>query len=371
MHRPVRARRRAPVVAAKTLAVLSVLTVFLIASAGIATGKSPLPTPPAQPSSGLGSQGPCHRTVAVHDNPVDAAQKISVYSPRGAAATPLMGGRCNDAERPVVVVVHGLLAGLDAQLLGTSRLYSDIIDHYVSTGNVVVFASWPTDPYNGAESVAHQDRALVHAAKMIPRADFSRLGFVGHSMGGGAVPHLAQQAVERGWGSSTLWLFQLAPSFAGGVGTGRITVPAHTRIVVENFDNDNILDTRIGIEQFLAYDVPSSSKRHVTVRSDVRSPLSRLDATHLSANSVLTPTDAIKFYGIHRVGDALQACAATAQHCDADLSYMGEWSDGRPVRPSIVSRDPVDIGPPADAFDAFGLNGECEAPHNPRVTRCP
>ena len=56
---------------------------------------------------------------------------------------------------------------------------------------------------------------------------------------------------------------------------------------------------------------------------------------------------------------------------DADLRYLGRWSDGRPVRAAIVSDHPVDAGPPAVAFNAYGLRGECESPHNPRASRCP
>ncbi|MCK8616299.1 alpha/beta hydrolase [Gordonia sp. C13] len=352
-----------------TLSVL-VVAASLIFNPASASAQGPL-LPPAQPSSGLGAQGPCGSTVAVHANPVDATQKIAIHSPTGTAATPLLGGRCNDPKRPVVVIVHGLLAGIDAQLLGSSVLYRDIINHFVAAGNVVVFATWPTNPYNFSEAVAQQDRALGYAQRFTPRADFSKLGFIGHSMGGGALPFLAQQAVHRGWGSSSLWLFQIAPAFASDVGTGSISVPQYTRVVVENFDHDNVLDARIGIEQFNAYDLPVEQKRHITVRSDFRGPLTRLDATHLSANSVLAPNDAIRFYGIYRVGDALQSCALTGSHCTSDLSYMGEWSDGRAVRKSISTTTPVDSGPPANAFDIVGLNGECESPHNVRAGRCP
>lgn len=308
---------------------------------------------------------------SVHANPHDATQKITIYNPEGRGSTPLVGGRCADAKRPVVVVVHGLLAGIDAQILGPSLLYRDVIDHFVSTGNVVVFASWPTDPYSFDTSVPKEDQALAVAQSLAPRGDFSRVGFVGHSMGGSAVPYLAQRAVARHWGTSALWLFQLAPAFATGVGDGPITVPPHTRIVVENYDHDNILDTRIGIEQFTAYTVPLDQKAHVLVRSDIRGPLTRLDATHLSPNSILAPNDAIRFYGIFRTGDALQSCSLTGRDCDADLRYLGRWSDGRPVRAAIVSDHPVDAGPPAVAFNAYGLRGECESPHNPRASRCP
>jgi hypothetical protein len=55
---------------------------------------------------------------------------------------------------------------------------------------------------------------------------------------------------------------------------------------------------------------------------------------------VVAPDDAIKFYGIYRVGAILESCALVGKNCDADLSFMGNWSDGTPVLPSIVTDNP-------------------------------
>lgn len=327
--------------------------------------------PPGQPLTGLGSNGPCGVSIEPHVNRRDITQKITVYNPTGTGATPVTGGQCNDAKRPVVVVVHGLLAGIDSQILGPSLLYYDIISHFVSTGNVVVFASWPTDPHNFAESMRKENQAIADAKAFAPRGDFERLGLVGHSMGGAAVPYLAQQAVKRGWGSTSLWLFQLAPAFSALVGDGPIAVPPHTRVVVENYDNDVILDARLGIQQYRAYTVPESQKVHIYVRTDPRGGPLGDHATHTSANTLLAPDGEIRFFAIYRVGDALASCSLRGRYCNADLSYMGRWSDGTAVLPSIASHDPVDAGPPATAFDVFGLNGECESPHNPRRASCP
>ncbi|HNP56210.1 MAG TPA: hypothetical protein PKG94_04470 [Gordonia sp. (in: high G+C Gram-positive bacteria)] len=310
--------------------------------------------------------------MRVHTNPEDPFQRISIHNPTGTGQTPITGGRCNDPKRPVVVVVHGVMAGIDAQLVGSSLLYSDIINHFVSTGNTVIFASWPTMAYDFAGSVTREDRALVLAKKLAPRGDFSRLGIVGHSMGGGATPYLAQQAAARGWGSEALWLFQLAPVFTTRVGSGPIKVPGHTRVVVETYDNDFIVDARSGIQQYRDYAIPSSQKKYVMVRTDDHGgPAATLLATHTSPNSLLAPEDAIRFYGIYRVGDALESCALWGKNCDADLTYMGKWSDGREVRRSISSANPVDAGPPAIIFSLFGIALECESSFNPRAHTCP
>jgi hypothetical protein len=55
---------------------------------------------------------------------------------------------------------------------------------------------------------------------------------------------------------------------------------------------------------------------------------------------VISPDDAIKFYGIYRVGDLLESCALLGHDCNADLSLMGTWPDGTTVLPSVVTDNP-------------------------------
>jgi hypothetical protein len=85
--------------------------------------------------------------------------------------------------------------------------------------------------------------------------------------------------------------------------------------------------------------IPNSQKDHVTVRTSTHEGVT-INATHTSPNSVISPDDAVKFFGIYRVGDALESCALRGTNCSADLSFMGAWSDGTPVLPSVVSDDP-------------------------------
>jgi hypothetical protein len=359
-------RTRLPIFVASC--VVSCVALFACADVQSAQALA-LYNPPAPPSSGLGAPGPCGVAQVSKANPADSSQQLIVYSPTGTGVTPL-GGRCNDAKRPVVAVVHGLLAGLDAQLIGASLLYSDVIDHFVSTGNVVIFATWDTNTDDFAASFAREDASIVAAATLAPRGDFTRFGIVGHSMGGGATPFLAQRAAARGWGSTALWLFPIAPWYTAGVGTGPIVLPPQTRVVVENEDDDTFVDNRIGIEQFKALALPAAQKQHVTVRSQSRFLSPTLDAQHTAANSVIAPNDAIRTYGIFRVGDALQSCSLTGAKCNADLSYMGKWSDGQPVTPAISTDNPVDIGPKATTLQLLGLDGECTSPMNPRAANC-
>jgi hypothetical protein len=317
---------------------------------------------PVQPTAGLGANGPCTQTSRSVANPAALFQTITVYEPGGSAATPLLGGRCSDPKRPVVAVVHGYLAG-------SSLLYTDEINHLVSIGNIVIFATYSTDTNDFAGSFQRENDALVTAVAATPRADLTRFGIVGHSMGGGAVPYLAQQAGNRGWGTNGMSLFLLAPWFTAGVGTGPITLPAQARIVVEGYDNDTWVDNRIGIEMFNAFTTDDAHKQHVTVRSQTHQGTT-LNAQHTAPNSIIAPNDAIKYFGIYRIGDALQSCALTGQHCNEDLAFMGTWPDGTAVTPAISTDDPTDTGHVATSLAIFGLDGECTAAANPRAARC-
>ena len=310
---------------------------------------------PPQPTTGLGAQGKCTETSTSFPNPTDTAQTVSIYEPGGSAAASGTGGTCDDTSRPVAVVVHGLDAA-------SPTLYQGIIDHLVTTGNVVIFATYNTDATNFIASYNDEDSGLVAAAPHLVRADLSRLGMVGHSMGAGALPYLTQKAVARNWGAKNLWFLALAPWYVAGVGTGPVNFPPQTHAVVENYDNDGFVDNRIGIELFKALTLPASQKIHVTVNSDTQGS-DTLNAYHTSPNSVITPDDAIKFYGIYRTADVLENCSLLGTNCNASLTFMGNWGNGQAVKPAIATETPVDTGPTGTAAD-------CNAAANPRAANC-
>lgn len=300
-------------------------------AAACSTTPVPQPTPPA-----LGSHGPCTSTATNLTNPDVPGNVINVFTPTGSAATPFTGGTCGDASRPVVFVVHGWLAA-------GSWLYQGIIDHLVSQGNVVVFGTYANDILNVPLSADNADAQIVYAGSRLgARADLERVGVIGHSLGGGITPLLTQRMVARGWGSTGLWLFPLAPFQTLPAGTAPITLPSHARAVVEAYDGDTLVDNAVGIAMFHRLTVPASQKQHVTVRTSSNGA-ARLDAVHTSPNSVIAPDDAVKFYGIYRIADALQSCALLNQNCNADLSLMGNWPDGSAVLPSVSTDNPTPL----------------------------
>ena len=287
-------------------------------------------TAPAQPVSGPGSNTPCGRTDVQLTNPGATANAIYVAYPTGTSAAPLTGGTCGDANRPVLFLVHGYLASFN-------WVYEGVINHFTRSGNIVVMGTYGTDLADVQGSADRALQALNAAVPQLEREDLSNVGLVGHSLGGGVLPWITQQVAAQGWGSEGLWLFSLAPY--QGIGGGPIALPAHTRAVIEAYDGDTLVDRNVGVDLFRRLSIPDSQKDHVTVRSSSNGGAS-LTAQHTSPNSVIAPDDAIKFYGIYRIGDLLQSCALLGVNCQADLSLMGSWSDGTPVLRSVVTDSP-------------------------------
>jgi hypothetical protein len=285
---------------------------------------------PPQPTSGVGSNTPCGRTNVQLTNPGAPSSPIYVAYPTGSGAAPMTGGTCGDASRPVLFLVHGYLASFN-------WVYEGVINHFTRTGNIVVMGTYATDLADVQGSANRALGAITAAVPQLQRADLANVGLIGHSLGGGTLPWITQQVVARGWGSEGLWMFSLAPY--QGIGSGTITLPAHARAIIEAYDQDVLVNRSVGVDLFRRLSLPASQKDHVTVRTSSHGGVT-LTAQHTSPNSVISPDDAIKFYGIYRVGDILESCALVGQNCSADLSLMGKWSDGTAVLPSVVTDNP-------------------------------
>ena len=164
-----------------------------------------VPTPPAQPPPGApGGNGSCGVAARSIANPRPGATlPVWIYEPTGTSTATVTGGRCDGSKRPAVFVAHGFGATDPAT-------YQALLDHLVSVGNVVVYAAYDAGDHDGdgdtdrsdlEESYRVVDDGIVAAVAATPRIDLARVGWWGHSHGGGMVPWLVQQGASRGWGT--------------------------------------------------------------------------------------------------------------------------------------------------------------------------
>jgi len=171
------------------------------------------------------------------------------------------------------------------------------------------------------------------------------VGFMGHSLGGGAVPYLARKGVvERGWGKRGVLLFVMAPWYLFGVTQQDLeTFPPHAKLIMQVYDNDFTNDHRMAKDVFENISIPSSEKEYVTLFSDSWSSCT-LDADHftpLATGISFGKEDALDYYGVYRLFDALAAYTFTSDtagkalalaHGSAQQRFMGKWPGGPYVR---------------------------------------
>lgn len=277
------------------------------------------------------------------ENPDQPGQRVTLHHPI----------RDDAARSPVIFFGH-------ANAQDDPAIYAALIDHIVSRGQAVVFA-----PYSTGGSV-HSDRYAAiwsgfeaAARKWSHRLDLSRIGFVGHSYGAGALPWAARRALlEKGWGTSGVLVFSLAPWFALDIGVEEMgSLPGAPRAVFVVFDDDTATDHRIAIEQFQAFGGPGTEKAFIRVRSDANGPC-RLPTPHTVPQStgLRAREDALDEWGLYRVFDALVAVSFERDEEGRALLFgagsereiaMGTWRDGTPVVPLLVSREPQPVNDPA------------------------
>jgi hypothetical protein len=218
---------------------------------------------------------------------------------------------------------------------------------------------WPTE-YAPQHQYDVVDTGARLAVERSGRVDTDRVGFIGHSFGGGMLPWLMQRAVERGWGAQALWATAFAPWYSLLLPEGPIELPEHTRYTTVHYQDDVIVDARIGIEVLDSLTVPTDQRLHLTARSDL-SGTPALMADHLGPVGFTLPwlgalsVDALDRWA-WRVADTTAACSLTGEWCDADLTQVGTWPDGHEIRSAVASRDPVDSGPLALQECVFVMN---------------
>jgi hypothetical protein len=286
-------------------------------------------------ASGFGARGPHAVAVETLPNPRWPGQRVSVHLPANAPA-----------PAPVVLFAHG-------NELGDPAVYAALIDHIASRGYAVVFP-----PFDIGTAI-HEDRydalwsgfeAAIDALGR--RLDVSRMGFVGHSYGAGALPFLAHRALRgKGWGSQGALLYAMAPWYALAITPEQMRAfPKHLRVLIQVFEEDNVTDHRIAIDQFHTIGVPEELKQFILVRSDAHGGC-RLPAVHTVPQSrgLRARDDATDVYGVYRLFDALAADAfaddargrrVALGQGSAEQVAMGRWSDGTPVATLVASRDP-------------------------------
>lgn len=282
-------------------------------------------------SEGFGANGPYQVRLDHFPSPLYRTAEVRVFRPAEL-----------NRKAPVIFFVPGYSNN-------NPDKYRGLITHMVSRGYAVVFT-----PYHliSGDLTLNEKRyeaiwegmreAVVRYGESF---DLERVGFVGHSYGAGAIFAMSLRGLEReGWGRQGLMLFSMAPWYHFQLQPRDYqNFPAHAKLVIQVYEDDKVNDHRLGRELFERINLPLSEKDFMMVRGD-RSGEARIDAGHGAPESRET-VDAIDFYAIYRVFDALSSYAFTGDEAGRLIAlgngggaqrYMGRWANGQPIREMLT-----------------------------------
>ena len=346
------------------------------------------PSPPDPPRIGYGADpGPFDTTMTVHpytmpelvaDVVLEDEQDIefSVYLtlPEISEVIPL-------DEIPLALLSHGWGYPVYEE-------YTDWIAHLSARGMAVAFVQYPShiDPpipdglegidVEGASNYPHHEyRAMAIAAALDTLSDLalgedrhpsvdaaignvtinpSHLWIGGHSLGGAYSFVQLYEAMERGWGNSTLFIdiesgwtrpnqVALQPNLS--------RMPADAMVHIARGVDDMTVDACYSVHhQQVFSDLEDDHVLYIELQSDLYGFPRLVGSHYLPTDSV---HDRLADYGVYRridaqadwvfartQGDHITENWAYNHLVDSDLlRSMGEWSDGTPVLPLLVYKD--------------------------------
>jgi hypothetical protein len=291
---------------------------------------------------GFGSMGPWQMVVDSLPQPLWPGHYVHVFSPQDA-----------DSPRPVVFFCHGYSSS-------NPQHYLPLISHMVSKGYMVIFSPYQMvamDPKEVKKYATIETGFEIAIDNFRARIDTTKIGFVGHSFGAGAIPALALWAiVDKNWGSRGVLLHLMAPWYSFEVDRIKLRLfPSRVKLLMEVFAEDRINDHRMAISLFNLINIPATEKNFIMINGD--SIVScRLKADHNTPKGPFDPRaeeDALDYYGVYRLFDALAAYTfdndTTAKGLvfghGRETCFMGTWPNGKPVTPLYAGQTPSPAEP--------------------------
>jgi hypothetical protein len=245
--------------------------------------------------------------------------------------------------------------------------YGAWIEHLVKKGNTVIFTKYQSSTTTLStnytpNAVTAVQQALNELAtnpnRVKPR--LNNIAIIGHSFGGVVTSNMV--TAYSSYGIPKPKCFMLCQPGTGGF-PGRLndytTMPSDYKALLIVGDEDLVVGDAFAREIMNTTPIPTHSKNLITHFSD-RHGFPYLDATHnepLAKNIALdggtfgtvitggylaAKTDAIDYYCYWKLADALLECSFYGTNCNSafgatpEQKYMGQWSDGAPVRPLRV-----------------------------------
>ena len=304
-----------------------------------------------KPTSGYGSDGSYTVSKLEYDHPYFSGETIEVFYPKEKAG-----------KVPTIFFCHGYG--------GVNSLYiNGMIQYIAKKGYALVYVPYPTTGVSIEDRYDILREGFRHAARKYPQIiDTTKVGFMGHSFGGGAMFGVAHACfTQNNWGSEGRFLFSLAPWYSYQLTPEQLnSFPADTKLIMHVYEEDVLNDHRIAIDIFNNINISKEDKDYIYVQPAV------VNGTTYAAGHNLPGTyeqyDAMDYYAFYRLLDAMCDYVFNG-NVSAKNTALGNGSSEQITMPTGL-KPLQQSDEPQPRFEETFYEFPCSAILNPRRMFC-
>jgi dienelactone hydrolase len=307
--------------------------------------------PIARPLSGYGADGTHAVGVESFPNPYFPTEDIKIYHPSDIATSV-----------PTLFYSHAFTANFPVTVLG-------LLNFAAKKGYAIVFVPYQTVGVSVSDRYENLLEGFRKAARDYPNIiDTTKVGFLGHSFGGGASFATAYACfTENNWGSNGRFVHSSAPWYLFNISQSELnSFPSDTKLIVEVYDDDNVNDHRIAADAFINIGISDAEKDFIKVKADTVSGYIYATGHDLPTN--YSNYDALDYYAYYRLIDALADYAFNGSLAGKDVA-LGNGSPNQISMPSGM-RSLEQTDSPTVAYPESNYGFPCSSIGNPRNDYC-
>jgi len=241
-----------------------------------------------KPTSGYGSDGTYTVASEAFNNANFNGQDIVIYHPQ-------------EITTPVPTIFYSHAYG------GNNPLYiKGLTDFVAKKGYAFVFVPYQTTGVSVPMRYENLLEGFQKAARDYPNIiDTTRVGFMGHSFGGGAsFGNSFTCFTENNWGNNGRFIYASAQWYSYNISQNDLqNFPGDVKLVTEIYESDSTNDHRLAADIFRNISIPTAEKDFLILPRDTVNGYVYL-ADHNTPNTIIA-LNAHDYYGIYRILDAL------------------------------------------------------------------
>jgi hypothetical protein len=305
-----------------------------------------------KPTSGYGSDGSHTIGIISFANPYYPAKNIEIYYPSDITT-----------KVPTIFYSHAFGGNNSANIIG-------MLNFVAMKGYAIVFVPYQTTGVTIYDRYDNLLNGFRKAARDYPAIiDTTKVGFLGHSFGGGAVFAIAYKCfTQNNWGQSGRFIYALAQWYSYNISQTELqSFPANTKLLTEVFDDDVTNDHRMAIDIYNNINISPTEKDFILVKSDTIAGYIYL-ADHGLPNTS-EAFDALDYYAYYRLLDALCDYTFNGNLAGKDVA-LGNGSANQVTMPTGL-KSLVQTDNPLVVYPESKYTFPCSSTQNLRSSYCP